>query len=226
MIATRFRSIVSTGGACLAILAFYMMSQTVAAKRAELTRVDREIVQTHRAITQLETEIGTRAGMGQIEHWNSSVYGLQAPGVGQFVNSSVQLAAMVEPAPRPLDPALGVANDAVRQASVRLADAAPAVAPVVPVQTVSAPEAQPTLRVATFVQARASALAPSAPSAVHEASLQKPVQLAVIDTPPAPKAVVKQVAAAKPARATKLDDAWLDDITGGSAARPARKARP
>ncbi|RVT89405.1 hypothetical protein [Sphingomonas crocodyli] len=225
MIAMRFRSIVWTGAACLAILAFYLMSQFVAAKRAELARTDREISRTRAEIAQLETEIGTRSGMGQIEHWNVSVYGLEAPKVQQFKNA-VQFAAILEPN----TPAMSQTVNPIRQASLDVPSApAAAAAPApVPVSTppvvhaapppqvtlASAPEPQPSLRSASFVQAKPQGMAPSTVSAVHEASLRK---VAAVATPPV---------AAKPAakKKTSLDDAWLADITGD--AKSGRKARP
>ncbi|TZG27710.1 hypothetical protein [Sphingomonas montanisoli] len=221
MIAMRFRSIVWTGAACFAILAFYLMSQFVAAKRSELARTDREIARTRAEIAQLETEIGTRSGMGQIEHWNISVYGLEAPKVQQFKNA-VQFAAILEPN----TPAMSQAVNPVRQASLDVPSAPAVAAPApVPVSTppvvhaapppqvtlASAPEPQPTLRSASFVQARPQAMAPAAPSAIHEASLRK-----VAAVSPAAKPAAK--------KKTSLDDAWLADITGD--AKPARKARP
>ena len=131
MIAMRFRSIVLTGLACLAILAFYLMSQFVAAKRAELARTDREIARTRSEIAQLETEIGTRSGMGQIEHWNVSVYGLEAPKVQQFKNG-VQFAALLEPNA----PAMSPTVNPIRQASLDVPSAPAAVAPApIPVST-------------------------------------------------------------------------------------------
>lgn len=217
MIAMRFRSIVWTGAACVAILVFYLMSQFVAAKRAELARTDREIARARGEIAQLETEIGTRSGMGQIEHWNVSVYGLEAPKVQQFKNG-VQFAALLEPNA----PAMSPTVNPVRQASLDVPTMPAAVAPApIPVsmppvvhaapppQVAVESEPQPTLRAASFVQAKPAAMAPTAPSAIHEASLRK--VSAPVDKPVARKKA-------------SLDDAWLADITGD--AKPARKARP
>ncbi len=205
MIATRFRSVVWTGGICVAALSFYMVSQTVAAKRAELASVEGRIVATHREIRTLETEIGTRAGMAQIENWNSRVYGLQAPGAAQFVNSSVQLVAMAQPQPLPLDPAIAPPRSAVQQASLNL-PVAPVTAPPPVRLAESQPVEQPMVRQATFVQAKPQAMAPTTASAVHEVVARKPA-----------KAQMKL---------TALDDAWLAEATGEPAGRSARKVRP
>jgi hypothetical protein len=235
MIATRFKSVVWTGGICVAALSFYMVSQTVAAKRAELASVERQIAATGREINSLETEIGTRAGMAQIENWNARVYGLQAPGAGQFVNSSTQLVAMVQPAPQPLDPAQVSPREAVHLASLeqapaasaaqdrsmpppppRLAEASPPPAP----QPVAAPP-QPMLRQASYVQARPQALAPVDP-AIHTVSLTTaPISLKPAIVKPAMPAIVKAPTVKVPAKAeTAADRKALDRVA--SAARPAK----
>ena len=52
MIATRFRAVVWTGGICAAALMFYMVSQTVASKRAELEDVEEQIARTNQQIRE------------------------------------------------------------------------------------------------------------------------------------------------------------------------------
>lgn len=183
MIATRFRGVVWTGGICAAALAFYMVSQTVAAKRAELAGVERRIAATNQEIRALRTEIDTRGGLAQIESWNQRVYGLQAPGAEQFAHSSIQLVALTQPRPGtpslPLDPAIVAGHGAVSQVSLdiikdgalgpaeakRTDRAAPTPAPAI---------GQPAIRTANYIQARPSGLAPAAPSPVHEVALRKP----------------------------------------------------
>lgn len=209
MITTRFREVVWTGGICAAALSFYMVSQTVAAKRAELAGVERKIAAVGQEIRDIRTEIDTRGGLAQIESWNQRVYGLQAPGAAQFVDSSVRLVALTQPTPEapalPLDPAIVASHGALRQVSLdviedgaigarvsKAATAAPAAPPV----------AQPALRQASYVQAMPSALAPSAPSPVH------------------------QVAARRPARAAALDDDFLAALGDDGSAGHTRKVKP
>jgi hypothetical protein len=234
MIATRFKSVVWTGGICVAALSFYMVSQTVAAKRAELASVERQIGATQREITSLETEIGTRAGMAQIENWNARVYGLQAPGAGQFVNSSAQLVAMVQPAPQPLDPAQVSPREAVHLASLEQAPVPAAVStqdramPPPPPRLAEAtppPAPQPMLRQASYVQARPQALAPTDLSAVHTASLTTaPIALKPVVVKPAAvqAAGVKSSTVKAPTVKAPVtsDRKALDRIA--SAARPAK----
>ncbi len=184
MIATRFREVVWTGGICAAALVFYMVSQTVAAKRAELATVERRIAATNQEIRELRTEIDTRGGLAQIESWNQRVYGLQAPGAAQFVESSIKLAALAQPRGRPtlpLDPAIVASHGAVSKVSLDVIEDRALEGPAAKVTTISTspPVAQATIRPASYVQARPSALAPSAPSPVHEVALRKPASTAL-----------------------------------------------
>lgn len=253
MIATRFSTVGWTGCICAAALSFYLVSQTVAAKRAELVGVDRKIMATQREVGQLETEISTRGGMAQIENWNSRVYGLQAPGAGQFVNSTVQLVAMADPRPLPLDPAITAPRGAVRQASLTVVapvDAAsagrPVAAPPVAAAADPAPVEQPMIRAATYVQPRKAAMAPDGASVrkvsqvtIEDDDAAKP---SVVKSPARPaKSVVKapagddakhkdkNAARASPRPAMKmtaLDDKWLAEVTAEPAGKRSHKGRP
>jgi hypothetical protein len=175
MITTRFRDVVWTGGICAATLAFYMVSQTVAAKRAELSGVERKIAAINQEIRELRTEIDTRGGLAQIESWNQKVYGLQAPGAAQFVDSSIKLVALTQPhrgtPALPLDPAIVASHGAVRQVGLDVIEddalGLPAAKTASSAAAAPAPIAQPALRQANFVQAKASALAPASPSPVR-----------------------------------------------------------
>lgn len=187
MITTRFREVVWTGGICAAALSFYMVSQTVATKRAELTGIERKIAATSQEIRQLRTEIDTRGGLAQIESWNQRVYGLQAPGAGQFVDSSVKLVALTQPqaAPTlPLDPAIVASHGAVSQVSLNVIEDGGMRARAVKTVAAAAPSAQiaqPTLRQASFVQAKPSALAPSTPSPIQEIAQHRPARVGLGD---------------------------------------------
>ena len=102
MIAMRFRSVYWVAGVGVAALGCYLVSQRVASERITLARTEQAIVAGKRDIRALQTEIGTRAGMNQLEKWNADVLALSAPRAGQFVSSEVQLAALV----RPVQPAM------------------------------------------------------------------------------------------------------------------------
>ena len=118
MIATRFRSVYWVGGVAVAALGCYLVSQRVAAERLMLAHVETEIVAGQRSIRSLKTEIGTRAGLNQIERWNLEVLALQAPKPAQYVDSEVQLAALVQP----VQPAMDAPSAIVAVAATRAAE--------------------------------------------------------------------------------------------------------
>lgn len=156
MIAQRFRSIGWVASCAGAALCCYLASQSVAAERASLARVDREIASTTSDIRRLNTEIAARGRMGQIERWNRDVLALQAPAPGQFVADEVQLASLAGGKGLPLDQDVMATKGAVRTVAYQ-PDAAPA-APT-PVSADAAPAAhQPLLRTATFVRAKPVAM--------------------------------------------------------------------
>lgn len=219
MIAARFRSVGWTGCVSVAALAFYLVSQSVAAKRAELAGVERKIASVNREIRQLQTEIGTRAGMAQIENWNSRVYGLRAPGAGQFVESSMKLVAMAQPLPLPLNPAIVASQGAVHQASYSAEGgdivavpastkaARPAPAPAAPpAADMAEVRAAPMIQHANFVQPRAQAMTPqSAPVQAAKAARSGDGQVV---------------------RAAMLDEAWLADVVSIRDSARKGKLRP
>ncbi len=202
MITTRFKDVVWTGGICVAALSFYMVSQTVAAKRAELTGVERRIASTQQDIRRLRTEIDTRGGLAQIEKWNQTVYGLQAPGPEQFVMTSVRLVALTQPQGLPLDPAIVASHGALNKVSyTQIAESG---LDTPRVRTIAAPAPvqppQPTLHQANYVQPTPSALAPQVASPVREVVERKLI------------------------RATRLEDNFLDGLAEETPAR-ARKGK-
>lgn len=148
MIATRFRSVGWVAGVAVAALSCYLVSQRVATERAMVAKVERQILAAKRDIRELQTEIGARGRMGQLERWNGEVLALSAPGAGQFLESEVRLASLNAPAPLPLDPAIVSQHGAVHQASFETG-AKPAVEPA-PVPAAANP--QPLLRQATFIK--------------------------------------------------------------------------
>lgn len=148
MIATRFRSVGWVAGVAVAALGCYLVSQRVATERATVAKVERQILAAKQDIRQLQTEIGTRGRMGQLEVWNGQVLALSAPKAGQFLESEVRLASLNQ-APLPLDKAIVESHGAVHQASfdAMAKPAAPA-----------AVSEQPMLRQATFVKPKGEAM--------------------------------------------------------------------
>jgi hypothetical protein len=84
-----------------AALGCYLVSLRVASERAALDQVQRQIFQTQYDIRMLQTEIGTRARLAQLERWNVRVLALSAPSADQILGDKFQLARMVTPETRP-----------------------------------------------------------------------------------------------------------------------------
>ena len=84
MIANRFRPVVWVVGCAVAATALYTVSLGVASERTRLEELDHKIAMTRRDIRQLQTELGTRASLRQLERWNGDVLALSAPKAGQF----------------------------------------------------------------------------------------------------------------------------------------------
>ena len=60
MIARGFKPVVWVAAVGTAALGCYMLSLQVAAERAELARLERQIISTQQQIRSLQTELGTR----------------------------------------------------------------------------------------------------------------------------------------------------------------------
>ncbi len=118
MIARSFRPVVWVFMIGAAVLVCYMLNLRVAAERAELARLDRQIVAAQRSIRALQTEVGTRSRIPQLQEWNNEVLALSAPVTGQYLQSNVSLARFDTRQPQLAD-----------QAEVRLASAGTADAP-------------------------------------------------------------------------------------------------
>lgn len=94
MIAQRFRSLGWVGGVATAACALYLISLQVASERGRLEEIDRKIAATHREIRQLQTELGTRASLRQLERWNGETLSLSAPSAAQYLNGEAALASL------------------------------------------------------------------------------------------------------------------------------------
>ena len=167
MIARGFKSVLWVATVGAAALGCYMVSLRVATERNELARVERQIVAAKREIRSLETELGTRGRLSQLEQWNAEVLALSAPGSNQFLKSEVSLARLER-----RDPGVAERSGELRLASLETAPASPAEAkpaerPARIVQAV-APAAQPTpvMQRASLAQAEP---APAAPAKARKA---------------------------------------------------------
>jgi hypothetical protein len=94
MIAQRFRSVGWVAGVAVAATLLYIISLQVATERGRLESVDRKIASTKRDIRQLQTEMGTRASLRQLERWNGEVLSLSTPGANQFLPSEDSISSI------------------------------------------------------------------------------------------------------------------------------------
>lgn len=99
MMAPGFKPVGWVAGVAVAAIGCYMISLNVASERAELARVERQIIATKQQIRALETELGTRGRLAQLELWNAEVLALSAPTSAQFLDSELKLARFERPAP-------------------------------------------------------------------------------------------------------------------------------
>ena len=214
MIAQGFKPVGWVAAVAAAALGCYMLSLNVAAERAELASIERQIIAAKQEIRTLQTELGTRGRMQQLEHWNAEVLALSAPTASQFLDNPVTLARF-ETKEQTLDD-----KARVTMASV----------------DVKAPARQPEI-------AAGRKLSPADYAKVAERAAAQPqqrVRLASIDAgdkpqvikaslvrmPEAVKAEPAPVKAAKPAAATKSRDAGALVEAKKPTAKVAAKAEP
>lgn len=100
MSARGFGSLVMASSVAAAALGCYLVSLKVASERAKLERVETQIVMAERDIRVLETEIGTRGRLAQLERWNVNFIRLSAPSADQILEGGFQLATMIRPPER------------------------------------------------------------------------------------------------------------------------------
>jgi hypothetical protein len=99
MSGSSFRSVFMVASCAGAALGCYLVSLRVASERAALEEVETEIVMAQRDIRLLQTEIGTRGRLAQLERWNVKVLALAAPAADQFLDGGFALARLARPAP-------------------------------------------------------------------------------------------------------------------------------
>lgn len=100
MSGSSFRSVFMVASCAGAALGCYLVSLRVASERAALEDVETEIVMAQRDIRLLQTEIGTRGRLAQLERWNVKVLALSAPAADQFLDGGFALARLTQPAPQ------------------------------------------------------------------------------------------------------------------------------
>lgn len=99
MMLARFRSIGWVAAAAIAVLCCYLISLRVATERAALEALEAQISVTQKHIRVLQTELGTRGQMAQLERWNDQALALTAPEAEQFLPDGQALVALTEQHP-------------------------------------------------------------------------------------------------------------------------------
>ena len=189
MIARGFKPVAWVAAIGTAALGCYMLSLQVAAERAELAGIERRIVATRQNIRSLQTELGTRGRLQQLEQWNAEVLALSAPVAGQFLESNLSLARFD----------VGRGRTPV-ETEVRMASAE--AVPVPPEQA-----ARPTVRLASAESPPEPAAAPERPAVRH----------ASLDLAPTPVPAAAPARPAETRRAASLlDDGTLRDLRSQS----------
>jgi len=92
-----FRSVFMVASCAGAALGCYLVSLRVASERAQLEDVESRIVLAQRDMRVLQTEIGTRGRLSQLERWNAGAFALSAPAADQFVKGGFELARLAQP---------------------------------------------------------------------------------------------------------------------------------
>jgi hypothetical protein len=185
-----------------------MLSLNVASERAELAKLERQIVTAKREIRSLQTELGTRGRLQQLESWNANVLALSAPTSAQFLENELTLARF-ERQEETID----------ERAKVQMANA----------PAVEAPKVQQKIEAPVHYVAAPAAAKP-APSLVHRASL-------VAEAKPAPAAkpvTAEKKAALAPAKTEEKKPAVVKiaalevDVPARSEKKPetSKKAEP
>ena len=97
MSAPNFRSLTMAATCAAAALGCYLVSLRVASERSSLEDVETRIVLAQRDLRVLQTEIGTRGRLSQLERWNAGAFALSAPSADQFLRGGFELARLTQP---------------------------------------------------------------------------------------------------------------------------------
>ena len=88
-----FGSLAMVASCAGAALGCYLVSLRVASERASLEDVETKIVLAQRDLRAIQTEIGTRGRLSQLERWNAKVLALSAPSADQFLQRQLRARA-------------------------------------------------------------------------------------------------------------------------------------
>lgn len=231
MITQRFRPVVWVVGVAAAATMLYMVSLQVASERGRLEAIDARIAETRREIRQLQTELGTRANLRQLERWNGEALALSAPSAEQYLADEGALGSFDQ----------GVLAGKTDAPAVMFAEAAA----LTRAADVVTPAAERPVLISSSVPAPTVASQPKTKPSI-EATAKRPVsQTALVETDRATKLtkrdreVQKILASSAPARSGAprtvasinkelLDRTTLGDIGRGATAEAVKggRARP
>ncbi len=123
IVSARLRSAALIAGVMASALVFYMVSLRVSAERSAVEKLERRIAVNMLSIRQLQSELGTRERLPQLERWNTDVLALSAPKAGQYLDGAVELAAFANDHGQAMDarlqPAIADGDQAPKTAQVR-----------------------------------------------------------------------------------------------------------
>lgn len=208
MIARGFKSVIWVATVGSAALGCYMVSLRVATERNELAKVERQIIAAKRDIRSLQTELGTRGRMTQLEQWNSEVLALSAPSSAQFLKDEFTLARLYRNDPTVADRSAEMRLASAEAPAAKPAETARPTAPAV-VQAVAEPAAAPPplIHQASFTTADGAAkprpkpaVAPPAKPATERLASASPAKPAAAPAKPVVKPAAQRTASATPAK--------------------------
>ena len=90
----RFRAVAWSLGISGAATGLYLISLQVAAERGRLEQTETKIMLAKADMRRLNTELGTRGSLRQLEQWNGEVLALSTPKASQYLQGRVQLASL------------------------------------------------------------------------------------------------------------------------------------
>lgn len=90
----RFRAVAWSLGISTAATGLYLISLQVAAERGRLEQAETRIMLAKADMRRLNTEMGTRGSLRQLEQWNGEVLALSTPKANQYLQGKVQLASL------------------------------------------------------------------------------------------------------------------------------------
>lgn len=213
MSARSFRSVFMVASCAGAALGCYLVSLRVASERSQLESVESKIVLAQQDMRVLQTEIGTRGRLAQLERWNVKVLALSAPAAQQFINGGYELAQLTRNQPQvdfqapvvmasaPAPEHKSVIGQAAHDDSGAPAEAAPAPA---------APSSQRSLLHEASFKIETREAPERARPAIRPVAARESTDRPAAAAKPVPKTVMKKaadkpgLAAAKPAKAAKI----------------------